>query len=112
MSRLVIAVYGVVAYAAFVGSFLYAIGFLEGAFVPKTVDTGPVAPIATAVAIDVGLLLLFAIQHTIMARPAFKARFNRLFPEAAERSTFVLAASLCLGLILWQWRPIHGDVWH
>jgi protein-S-isoprenylcysteine O-methyltransferase Ste14 len=103
--------YGAVVYAAFLVTFLYAIGFSDGLLVPKTIDSGVAGPVGQAVLINVLLLSLFAVQHTIMARPAFKRWFTRLIPAAAERSTFVLATCICLGLMFWQWRPIQGDLW-
>jgi protein-S-isoprenylcysteine O-methyltransferase Ste14 len=112
MSRVLVFAYGLVAYGAFFAAILYSIGFLSGYVVPKGIDSGPEGPIGPAVAINVLLLGLFAVQHTIMARPRFKAWLGRLIPKAAERSTFVLAASLLLGLAMWQWRPLPGVIWH
>lgn len=111
MSRIVVFAYGLVAYAAFLVTIVYAIGFLGNFAVPKPIDAGVGGSVGTAVLINVLLLAAFAIQHTIMARPAFKARWMKIIPPAAERSTFVLVASLLLGLIFWQWRPIAGVVW-
>lgn len=110
--RLALLAYGLLAYAAFVAVFVYAFGFLanvEG--LPRTIDVGPAAPPGEALAVDLGLLLLFAVQHTIMARPAFKARWTRILPAALERSTFVLVASGLLALLYWQWRPMPTIVW-
>lgn len=110
--RAAVFLYGLIAYAAFVASFTYAIGFVSNFLVPRTIDVGgPAAPIGRAIVIDSLLLLVFAVQHTIMARPAFKGWITRYIPVAAERSTYVLAASGALALILWQWRPIAIDVW-
>lgn len=103
--------YGVVAYLAFLAVFGYTIGFLANAGVPKGVDDGPAGPAWTAVLIDAGLLGLFAVQHSVMARPWFKRWWTRLVPPAIERSTFVLAASLVVGVLLWQWRPLPDTVW-
>jgi protein-S-isoprenylcysteine O-methyltransferase Ste14 len=111
MGRLAILVYGVVCYLAFLGAFLYAIGFTENLLVPKGIDDGAAGPLSTALLINVGLLSLFAIQHTIMARPAFKRWFTTIIPKPAERSTFVLLASLLLMLLFWQWRPMTDVVW-
>ncbi len=99
VSRVLIFVYGVLSYAIFFLSFLYAIAFVGDLPVPKTVDGGVPGPLAATILIDVLLLGLFAVQHSVMARPAFKARWTKLIPEAAERSTYVLAASLALILL-------------
>src|SRR4029077_2187727 len=104
--------YAVAVYAVFVVVTGYAIGFFADAGVPKGIDQGPRSPWPLAVAIDLLLLLLFAAQHTVMARPWFKRRWTRLVPVSAERATFVLSASLLLALLFWQWRPVGGTVWH
>jgi protein-S-isoprenylcysteine O-methyltransferase Ste14 len=111
VGRVLVFVYAVVAYLAFLASMLYLIAFVGDLWVPRSVDTGPEAPLLEAAAINVLLVALFAIQHTVMARPAFKSWWTRLVPRAAERSTFVLAASALVGLICWQWRPIPGALW-
>ena len=111
MSRLLVFVYGVAAYGAFLVTYLYAIGFVGNVFVPKALDSPPTAPFTTALAINLGLLSLFAIQHSVMARPAFKRRLLRLIPQAAERPTYVLASSLALMLLFWQWSPLGGVIW-
>src|SRR6185436_5443378 len=109
--RLSIFAYGVVSYGIFFASFLYAIGFVGGFGVPRIID-GPLhGSFAAALAVDLGLLGLFAVQHSVMARQGFKRRLTRVVPEAAERSTYVLASSVALLLLFWQWRPIGGVIW-
>ncbi len=112
MSRIVCFVYGVCAYLLFLVAFLYAVGFVEGWIVPKAINDGARGPAAQAILVDVLLLAAFAIQHTIMARPAFKRGFAKIVPAAIERSTFVLAASALLCLLFWQWRPLPELIWH
>jgi protein-S-isoprenylcysteine O-methyltransferase Ste14 len=111
LRRSAVAVYGTVAYAAFVISSLYGVGFLAGVGVPKAVDDGARLPAWQAVLIDAGLLGLFAVQHSVMARPGFKRRWTRVVAPSVERSTYVLAASVLLGLTLWLWRPLPEQLW-
>jgi protein-S-isoprenylcysteine O-methyltransferase Ste14 len=112
MKKSIFLAYGVVAYLAFFATILYMIGFTGGFLVPKHIDDGTPGPVGMAVLINIGLVLAFAIQHTIMARPAFKAWWTRhCIPKPVERSTFVLVASVILALTFWQWRPIGGTVW-
>jgi len=111
MKRFSVFAYGVVAYALFLGSFLYAAGFVGNFGVPKSLDSPRQGSVAVALAMDLGLLTLFALQHSIMARRGFKAWLTRIVPEAAERSTYVLASSAALILLFAFWRPVGGLVW-
>jgi len=111
MGRLGAFLYGVVAYLVFLGSFLYAIGFVTGIAVPKTLDSGPFAPIGEALVVDLLLLGAFAIQHSVMARKEFKQWWAQFVPASVERSTYVLFSSLLLILMFWQWRAISAVVW-
>jgi protein-S-isoprenylcysteine O-methyltransferase Ste14 len=112
MSRILALAYGVASYLAFLASFLYAIGFVGNLLVPKSIDSGPSAVVLLAFLVDSLLLLLFTVPHSVMARPAFKKWLTRFVPALIERSTYVLEASLTLGLRFWQWRPIPAVVWH
>ena len=111
MSRLACRAYAIVAYLIFLVAFLYAIGFTGGLLVPKAIDDGVPSDPWTSVAVDLGLLTLFAVQHSVMARAGFKRRWTRIVPRPIERSTYVLLASLCLLLLFWQWRPLPAPVW-
>lgn len=112
MNRALTLVYGTVAYVIFLGAFLYAIGFTTNILVPKSLESGPAAPMAEAVIVNVLLLSLFAVQHSVMARQGFKRWWTQYIPHAIERSTYVLLASLCLILLFWLWRPMPALIWH
>ena len=111
MSRVVIFVYGVVSYLIALVVFLYGVGFMGDFLTPTTLDGAPRNPLGVSLIIDLGLLALFAIQHSVMARPAFKAWWTQFIPEAAERSTYVLFSSLAMIAIYAWWQPIGGVVW-
>jgi protein-S-isoprenylcysteine O-methyltransferase Ste14 len=111
VKKILVLLYGLVCYLVFFGTILYAIGFVGNLFVPKSIDGAPQTSLPIALLTNSGLLLLFALQHSIMARPAFKQRWTKIIPSYLERSTYVLLASLCLLLMMWQWQPIGGVVW-
>ena len=111
MKKLIIFLFGILAYLVFLVAFLYAIGFVGNIFVPKSIDTGTETNILHAVLINVVLLSIFAIQHTIMARPIFKKWWVSLVGTASERSIFVLLSSLALILMYWKWVPIKSVIW-
>ena len=111
MKRIAVFAYGLFSYAVFFATFLYAIGFIGNLIVPKSIDSVPQAPLGTALFINTLLLSVFALQHSVMARPAFKAWWTRIIPKAAERSTYVLFSSLALILLFALWEPMGGVIW-
>jgi protein-S-isoprenylcysteine O-methyltransferase Ste14 len=111
MSRVGIFLYGVLSYLVFLGVFVYAIGFIGGFVTPTSLDGSPGLPLGEALVINLGLLTAFAIQHSGMARPAFKRWWTKMIPEAAERSTYVLLSSLALVALFILWQPIGGVIW-
>jgi methanethiol S-methyltransferase len=111
MGRFIAFLYGLASYVVFFVTILYAIGFVSGLVVPKTIDKGTVVPIAEALIVNLLLMSIFAIQHSVMARKQFKQWWTKFVPAPVERSTYVLFASLALILLFWQWRPIPALVW-
>lgn len=111
LKRIMFFAYGIMSYLIFFGTFLYAIAFIGNFGLPRTLDGALSGSLAVAFAIDAGLLALFAIQHSIMARKWFKDWWTRIVPKPLERSTYVLFSSLALILLFWQWRPLGGVVW-
>jgi methanethiol S-methyltransferase len=111
MHKIGVLLYGVLAYACFLATFLYAVGFVGDFGVPRSIDSAAAGPLGVAVIVNLLLLAIFALQHSVMARPAFKRWWTQIVPEPAERSTYVLASSLALLLLFWQWQPIGGLIW-
>jgi len=112
MGRFIALLYGIAAYTLCVVTLLYAIAFVGNMPVPKTIDSGAIAPLGEALIVNLVLLSIFAVQHSVMARPAFKAWWTQFVPKPVERSTYVLFASLALVLLFWQWRPLPIVLWH
>ena len=111
MGRITVFLFGVVAYLMFFGTISYAVGFVAGMVVPKGIDDGTVVPAVEALIINLVLMSLFAVQHSVMARKSFKWWWTQFVPHAIERSVYVLLASLTLILLFWQWRPMPEIVW-
>ena len=103
--------YGVVVYTMFLIVFLFAVGWVEGLVVPHTINDGPTTFGAVAVIADLALLTVFAMQHSLMARPWFKRRWTKIVPQSIERSTYVLFATTALALLMWQWCPLPETIW-
>jgi protein-S-isoprenylcysteine O-methyltransferase Ste14 len=112
LKRVAVFVYGVASYGAFFATYLYAIGFVGNLVVPKTLDSPSQMPFLNALGLDMLLLAIFAVQHSVMARPWFKRAWTRVVPEPAERSTYVLLSSLALMALFAFWQPLGGTVWN
>jgi len=111
MGRVVAFLYGIAAYGVFFVTFLFAVGFVERMGVPKTIDGGVAGPPGRALIVNLVLMSIFAVQHSVMARPQFKRWWTRFVPPSIERTTYVLLASVALALLIWQWQPMPALVW-
>jgi protein-S-isoprenylcysteine O-methyltransferase Ste14 len=111
MKRVLVFLYGVIAYVFFLGVFLYAVGFVGNIWVPESIDSTAADPVGKSLLINALILGLFALQHSLMPRSSFKAWITRYIPEPAERSTYVLLTNITFVLIFWQWRPLNGTIW-
>jgi protein-S-isoprenylcysteine O-methyltransferase Ste14 len=112
LRRIAVFIYGVVCYMAALATFAYLAAFLENFAVPRSIDSVPQSSLWIALVVDLGLLVLFGVQHSVMARPAFKAMWTKIVPQAADRSTYVLFSSIAMFLLFWQWQPIGGVIWN
>jgi protein-S-isoprenylcysteine O-methyltransferase Ste14 len=111
MKKILFPIYGIIAYVIFFATYCYAVGFVTNILVPTGLDSKPTSSLGYAILLNVGLLVLFALQHSVMARPAFKKRWTTIVPEPLERSTYVLLSSLCMILLFIYWQPMGGVVW-
>lgn len=105
-------VYSAVSYLAFLATFVYFALFSDGLLVPKSVESGSATPLVLALSVNLGLLLVWGVQHSVMARAPFKSWLTRVVPVHLERATYVMFSNLALGLLMWQWRPLHLELWH
>ncbi|MDH5436452.1 MAG: isoprenylcysteine carboxylmethyltransferase family protein [Gammaproteobacteria bacterium] len=112
MKKLIIFLYGVASYFLFFGVFIYAIFWVGNILVPNSIDAAPMRPLGDALMIDVLLVALFGLQHSIMARKSFKSMITKIIPKASERSTYVLMSSIMLGIMVFFWQPLGGEIWH
>ena len=112
MGRIISFVYGVLAHLGFLVAFLYLIGFLGNFVVPKSIDSGQAGPVGQALLINVILIAIFGIPHSVMARPGFKQWWTKVVPQHIERSTYVMQGNLLVALLMWQWQPMVGVIWN
>jgi methanethiol S-methyltransferase len=111
MKRILIFAYGIFCYGVFLAAFLYMMGFLSNMLAPRSVDSGTNVSLAVALPINLALIVLFGLPHSVMARGRFKQWWTRLIPAVAERSTYVLVSTLTLVLLMWQWQPMTTSLW-